>query len=187
MRSLRLEHRRADRHGKSTLAVEPKIPDRPRVNSAREWLEFGDDFHRPFFRRAGDRPAGEAGPERLDMRYLVAQTPLDRGDKMEDLLVGFEVQKLGNPHAAVFAHLPEIVALEIGDHDQFRGLLRRGFQFLGAEPVTVRIGLARPRALDRAGEDLAVRHLQETLRRGGNDLRAAVVEVGRIRRRRETA
>ena len=57
---------------------------------------------------------------------------------MEDLLEAFELQQFRHGHAAELADRAEVVALEVGDHDQLGDFLRRGEQIVGGFLVGVR-------------------------------------------------
>ena len=78
-----------------------------------------------FFGAPVMRAAGEAGAEGGDVVDVRAQPSVDGGDEVEDLLEALELQQLRDAHAAEFADLPEVVALEIGDHDEFGDFLWR--------------------------------------------------------------
>src|SRR5450432_323870 len=85
-------------------------------------------------------------------------------------------QQIGHRHASKFANATEVVALEVGDHDQLGDLFRVRDQFIGEPAVALRIPVARPRALDRLGENLATLDPQEKFRGSGEDLPRARVE-----------
>ena len=94
-------------------------------------LEFPDDFAGPLFRRAADRAAGDAGAHGVERIDTGAQHALDGGDEMKNLGEPLELHEAGDGDAAVFANATEVVALEIGDHDEFGLLLGIGLQFEG--------------------------------------------------------
>ena len=58
--------------------------------------------------------------------------------------------------AARAADAPQIVALEVDDHDVLGAILRRGEELGGGRAIGVGIGAARPRPLDGPGLDGAV-------------------------------
>ena len=57
------------------------------------------------------------------MAHILPEFPLHRRDKMENLLEGFEAEEVRHVHAAILADPAQVVALEVGDHDEFRNFL----------------------------------------------------------------
>src|SRR5436305_4559191 len=51
--------RRSDRNAAIEIAVERKIADAAAIGPARSLFKFGDDLHRPYFRRAAERAGGK--------------------------------------------------------------------------------------------------------------------------------
>ena len=94
-----------------------------------------------------------------------------------------ELHELRDGDAAVFADLAEVVALEIGDHDQLGEFLRIGLELEGELLVAHRIAAARTRALDRARGDVPAADAQEKFRRGREHARVAEIEKRPARRR----
>jgi hypothetical protein len=82
--------------------------------------------------------------------HSVAEAALDGGYEMENLLVTFEFQQLWHGHTAEIAHLAEVVALEIGDHHEFRDFLGRSDEVECALFIREWIGPPWARAFDGA-------------------------------------
>ena len=89
-----------------------------------------------------------------------------------------EVRELRDGDAAVLADLAEVVALEVGDHDELGEFLRVGLELEGELGVEDGIAAARARALDRTRGDVPAADAQEQFRRGGQDAGVAEVEKG---------
>ena len=130
-------------------------------------------FGAPLIAAAGD--AGAHGVERIDAG---TQHAFDGGDEVEDLRVAFELHELRNGDAAVFADLAEVVALEVGDHDELGEFLGVGQELEGELLVTHGIAAARARAFDRARGDVAAANAEEKLGRGGQDFGVTEIEEG---------
>ena len=69
--------------------------------------------------------------------------------------VALDAHELIHAHAAGLADAPEIVALQIDEHDVLGALLRMGDQRRDLAPVGIGAAAARPRAGDRARLDVA--------------------------------
>src|SRR6185437_4127490 len=82
--------RGANGDGKLTFAIKTEIPERAGVGTARDRLKFVDDLHRADFRRAGDAPAGKTRREGSEVRYVGAQSSLDRRNEMLHMRVALE-------------------------------------------------------------------------------------------------
>ena len=116
------------------------------------------------------------------MGNVRTQLAFDGGDEMEHLLETFQLQEVRDPHTAEFADLSQIVAQEVGDHEQFGALFFAADQIDRRALVGFRLVEAGPGAFDRTGADVPPAHFEKRFRRGGNDLAAAKVEecgVGR--------
>ena len=98
---------------------------------------------------------------------------------MMDLREGLQFAQRGDMHAAVVADLTEIVALEVGDHDQFGALFRRGQQLAGHGGI---IATTRARSFDRTGENPSPVDTQEAFRRNAQNGRVAKLQKAGIRR-----
>ena len=108
----------ADGDVEEGFAVEAEAADGAGVEAAGMGFEFGDDFGGAFFGGAGDGAAGEAGAEGGAVADGGGELAFDGGDEVEDLRVGFDFPEFGDLDAAVGADLTEVVALEVGDHEE---------------------------------------------------------------------
>ena len=90
-----------------------------------------------------------------------------------DLCKRLQLEHFGNLDAAELAGLAEIVAQQVGDHDELGDFLLGCLEFKRRAAVLVRIGETRAGALDRAGLDAAAGDLQKRLRRGTEHFLAA--------------
>ena len=67
--------------------------------------------------------------------------------------IGLDGHELIHPHAAGLAHAPEVVALQIDEHDVFGALLGVGGKFGHLARIISGAAAARPRAGDRTRVD----------------------------------
>ena len=160
------------------FAVEAEVAHGAGVETAWGGLEFGDDFGGAFFGRAGDGAAGEAGTESIDGRLILAEGSANGGDEVVDVLEFFELEHVGDLHGAVFTNLAEIVAEEVGDHDELGSFFFGTLEFEGRFGVEFGVGEAGAGAFDGAGFDFATGEAEEGLGRGREDFAAIKVEVG---------
>ena len=180
----RLGDHGADGDVELAFAVETQPAHRARVEAARPWLEFRDDFAGALFRRAGDRAAGKTFAQGLDVMNVRAERAFDGGDEMKHLLEAFEREHFAHGDAAGLADAAEVASFQIGDHDQLGDFLRGGEKIVGGFFIGVLIRAARARALDRPGADVAAGHFEERFRRGAEDPALAERQVTRERRGR---
>ena len=59
------------------------------------------------------------------MRDILTERPGHGRDEVVDLFIALEFEELGNGYTAIFADASEIIALQIGDHDELGDLLWR--------------------------------------------------------------
>ena len=88
------------------------------------------------------------------MRDLTAQASFNRGNEVLHLRVAFQAHQFRHLHGAIFAHPAQIVAEQVGDHNQFSHFLGAGLEFVSQLRVAGGIGRARAGALDRPCLDL---------------------------------
>lgn len=164
-------------------AVEAEPADGAGVEAAGVGLKLGDDLAGAFFGSAGDAAAREAGTEGIDVIDVRAEGAGDGGDEVEDLGVAFHPPELGDGDAAEFADLAEVVALEVGDHEELGALFGGGGEFVDGGGVAGGIaGEAGAGAFDGAGGDAGALHAEEELGGGGEDGGASELHVGGMRR-----
>ena len=70
-----------------------------------------------------------------------------------DLFVAFQLEELGDGDTAVFANAAEVVAFEVGDHDQLGDFLDGGDQVVGVALVALRVCPSGSGSLDGARYD----------------------------------
>jgi hypothetical protein len=112
----------------------------------------------------------------------------DGGDEVKHLREAFHPPQLGHGDAAKLADLAEVVALEIGDHEQLGALFGGGGEL--AHGGGIAFGIAdetRARAFDRTRGDAGTVHAQKQLGRGGEHRRSGQLHEGGMRRGRNGA
>ncbi len=142
--------RRADRDGEIQIAGGAEPARRARVGAPRDRLELVDDLHGAALGRARDRAARERRLEqaaRGRRRRAGGRAPCSRGAAPWGARARRARPLDGD--AARLADAPEIVALEVDDHDVLGAILGRRAQGLAHSRP------ARARALDGAGLDAA--------------------------------
>ena len=97
---------------------------------------------------------------------------------MMHLREGLQLAKCGDMHAAIVADLTEIVALEIGDHDQFGAFFRRGQQLANRSLI---VRAARTCSFDRTRENPSSVDTQEAFRRSAQNRRVTELQKAGIR------
>ncbi len=170
----------ADDDVELALAVEAEVADGSGVKASGGGFEVGDDLQSAFLRCAGDRPAGEASGDGVEVGDVGAELAFDGRDQVKDLFEALEAQEVGHAHAAVFADAPEIVAFQVGDHDEFGDFFGRGEQLVGGAFVAVGFRSPRAGAFDGTGDRVAAAEAQKSLRRSGEDGGAVEIEVSRV-------
>lgn len=178
-----LLHGGADGDVPLAAAVEAEPADGAGVEAAGVGLELGDDFAGTLFGGAGDAAAGEAGAEGIHMIHVRAQGAGDGGDEVEDLGVAFDTPELGDGDAAKFTDLAEVVALQVGDHEQLGALFhRRGQLAHGGAVARGVIDKAGARPFDGTCGDAGALHAEEELGGGRQYGGAGELHEGGVRR-----
>ena len=174
----------ADGDAPEALTVEAESADGAGVEAAGVGLELGDDFGGAFFGRTGDGAAGETGAKSLGMAGRTGEPTFHRGDEVKDLGVGFDLPKFWNVDAAELADLTEVVALQVGDHEQLGAFLGGGEQ-IGAGIVVAFavLWVTWAGAFDGAGDNAAAAQAEKKFGGGGQDLGACQIEISRVRGR----
>ena len=98
------------------------------------------------------------------MSDILAERADHGRDKVMDLFVAFQLEELRNGDTPVFANAAEIVAFQIGDHDQLGDFLGGSDEIVGIALIALRIRSPGTGALDRAGHDSAGRSVAESTR-----------------------
>ncbi len=124
-------------------------------------FEFVDDFHGADFGGASDAAAGKAGGEGGEVGLAIAEAAGDGGDEMLDLGVTLEAGQFGDVDGAVFADFAEVVAEEVGDHDEFGHFFGAGLKLVAELGVTGGVGGAGAGAFDGAGLDVGAAEAQK--------------------------
>lgn len=159
------------------FAIEAEVSDGAGVEAARDGLEFGDDFGGAFFGSAGDGAAGEAGGEGGDGGVSGREGAADGGDEVVDVLEFFELEHVGDLDGAEFADLAEVVAEEVGDHDEFGAFFFGVLEVEGGFGVELGVGEAGAGSFDGAGFDFAAGEAEEGFGGGGENFAAIKMEV----------
>jgi putative lipoprotein len=73
-----------------------------------------------------DAAPGEALGEGFEMSHVAPQSAVDGGHQVLHLGVAFQPDEFRHLDGAIFADAPEVVAEQVGDHDQFGHFLRAG-------------------------------------------------------------
>ena len=69
--------------------------------------------------------------------------------------------EVGNLDGTEFADAAEVVAEEIGDHDEFGNFLGAGLEFVAELGVAGGVGVSRSGAFDGTGLDLGTAHAEK--------------------------
>ena len=157
------------------FSIVTEVADGSGVEPSRDGFEFGDDFGGAFFGGAGDGSSGEAGGEGGESRVFWGEGAADGGDEVVDVLEFFELKDVGDFHGAVLADLPEVIAQEVGDHDEFSAFFFGVLEVVGGLGIAGGIWVAWASAFDGAGFDLVSSDVEEGFGGGGEDF--AAVEV----------
>lgn len=105
------------------FAVEAEVSHGAGVEAAGAGFELGDDLGGAFFGGAGDGAAGEAGGEGVEVGAAGGEGAFDGGDEVVDVLEFFELEHVGDLDGAELADLSDVIAEEVGDHDELGGFL----------------------------------------------------------------
>ena len=159
------------------FAVEAEVADGTCVKAAIDGLEFGDDFGGTFFGRSGDGATWEAGAEGGGRGEFIAQGAADGGDEMVDVLEFFVLEHVGDLDGAEFANLAEVVAEEVGDHDELGGFFFGPLQVEGGAGVEFGVGEAGTGSFDGPRLDFASGETKEGFGRGREDFASGEIYV----------
>jgi hypothetical protein len=125
----------ADGDAELAFAVESEVAMASAVGAAGDGFEGVDDFHGAELGGTGDGTAWETGGEGIEMGQVRAELGLDGGDEVLDLGEGFETEEVGDLDGAEFGDATEVIAEEVGDHDEFGAFLFAGGEFEGEGEV----------------------------------------------------
>lgn len=178
----------ADGNAPEALAIEAESTDGAGVKAAGVALELGDDFGGALFGGTRDGASGETGAKSLGMTGRTGESAFHRGDEVKDLWVGFNLPQFRNVDAAELADLTEVVALEVGDHEEF-GTFFWGGQQIGAG-MGIMLGVKRVAGtgtFDGASDNAATAEAKKKFRGRGQHLGASQIEISRVRGRRDLA
>ena len=142
--------------------------ERARVGPAAHRLELVDDLHAAHLGAAGDRAAGEHRPDEVDgvaRRVQVAAHVAHDVDHVRVVLVDHELR---DAHGAVLADAPEVVALEVDQHDVLGAVLGVEVELLGQRVVLGARG-RRAGACRRSAASRPSRRAPSDTRRSGDD------------------
>ena len=96
---------------------------------------------------------------------------------MLDLGITFESDEFGNLDRTEFAHFAEIIAQEIGDHDEFGHFLGTRLEFVSELGVASGICGAWPGAFDGPGLDVRAAEPKEKFGRRRGEFEIVAIEV----------
>lgn len=136
------------------FVVVAEIAHRPTVEAARHGFELVDDFTSTFFGGPGDAAAGKAGGEQVDGIDIGSEFSAHGRYEVKDLFEGFELQHFIDAHGTKLANLADVIAEQVGDHDELRNFLRGSLQLIGGASVLIGIGKAGSSAFDGASFDM---------------------------------
>ena len=160
------------------FAIEAKVSNGAGVESAGNGFEFGDNFSGSFLGGAGDRAAGEAGCKGGEGRVFGSEGAANGRDKVVNVLQFFKLEHVGDLDRAEFADLAEVVAEEVGDHDELGAFLFGILEVEGGLGVEFGISEAGAGSFDGAGLDLPAGETQKGFGRGREDFASTEVKVG---------
>ena len=101
-------------------------PYGPYVQSQRLPEGVGDELHRPYLGRAGDRARRKPGEHRIDGVELRIEPSDDIAHDMHDMAVTFDCETVRDFDAAALGDAADIVAPEIEQHQVLGALFRVG-------------------------------------------------------------
>src|SRR5439155_6750353 len=99
------------------IAVEGEVADATAIGSADGLFQFGDDLHRPHFRRARKSACGEGRAHQIVGSLVVAEASFHVGDDVHDVTVALDDHEVFDLHAAIVANAAQIVSRQIDQHD----------------------------------------------------------------------
>ena len=169
----------ADHDAELGFAIESEVAEGAGVKSAWGGLEFGDDFAGALFRCTGDGTSGRTAGEGVKVGEAFIESAGDGGDEVMDLGERFELGESIDGNAAELANAPEVVAKEVGDHEELGHLLFGGLEFVRGAEVAGGVVETGAGAFDGAGLDAVARESEKELGGGGENLAVTGIEVGR--------
>lgn len=144
----------ADGDVELTFSIVSEVADRSSVEPSRDGFEFGDDLGGAFFGSSGDGSSGEAGGEGGEGSVFWGEGSADGGDEVVDVLEFFELENVGDFDGAVLADLSEIIAQEVGDHDELGAFFFRVLEVVGGLSIARGVRIAWAGAFNGASFDL---------------------------------
>src|SRR3569833_3637068 len=132
---------RTDQKVEVHRAVAVEIAEGAGLRAAPHALEVGNDLHAAEFRDASDGTPRKYRAHRFYRRYVRAQLPTDIRNDMVYVSVGLNGHQLIHMDRAGLANAPEIVALQVDEHDVLRTLFgvrgeSRHFGYIVLGPAT---------------------------------------------------
>src|SRR5699024_9800247 len=169
--------------GQIDVPGDRQIAYRAPVDPAPDGFELVDDLQRPGFGRTGQRSGREGRAQNVDGRGPGFELTADGRADVHDVAVADDVHELADVDRPGGAHLRQVVAGQIDEHEVFGAFLLVGQQRAGQGVVGLRGGPARTGACDRVCHDLAGADGDEGLGRGSDDARRLsriVMEVEQV-------
>ncbi len=137
------------------------------IDPARGLFQRAEDLQRALLRRSGDGATGEQRREDVAQTHMRPQRAVDRRFQVDERRMHRGFHQVQDANAAVFAQPPQVIALEIDDHDVLGPILCGGEQILDDQLVG-NVEPARTRALDWLGPDAAPPFAHEQFGGEGN-------------------
>ena len=172
------QERGADGDGHVHVAGEIEVADGAAVDAAVGRFQLVDDFDCARLRSARQRAGRERGLEHIECSQRGVDLAGDRRADVHDVAETLDVHELHDFHGLRHAHLTQVVARQVDEHDVLAAFLRIGKQLLGEFLVFLRGGAARAGSSNREGHRVAVVHLDEGFRAGANHVEVAALSVG---------
>src|SRR5699024_12848397 len=144
--------------GQIEVPGERHVADHSPVDPATDGFELVDDLQRPGFGRTGQRSGREGRAQNVDGRGAGLELTADGRADVHDVAVADDCHELADVDRPGGAHLRQVVAGQIDEHEVFGALLLVGQQLTGQGAVGRRGGTARTGACDRVCHDLAGAH-----------------------------
>src|SRR5699024_1844922 len=117
------EHTGADGDGQIEVPGERHIADHSPVDPATDGFELVDDLQRPGFGRTGQRSGREGRAQNVDGRGPGLELTADGRADVHDVAVADDVHELADVDRPGGAHLRQVVAGQIDEHEVFGALL----------------------------------------------------------------
>lgn len=107
------------------------------------------------------------------------ESTIDGGYEVENLGEALEFQEFGGLDGGELAHLTQVIAFEVSNHDEFGDFFWGGEEVIGRFFISCRLVFSGTSAFDGAGSDGVSAEAEEQLRRGREDgLRFADLKEG---------